>query len=131
MCRRRRRAKTTAQSRPTSPGQADEPRPGEQVQRGQGAAQAVDLLADLAAHMAQAPAQRKKLDLGLPHDLPHRRRQVADALDAGFVDQPAHALLQPGDAPGQFRFLLVVLFLRRGEEPGDPGEGAPQPDPSC
>ncbi len=113
------------------PGQADEPRPGEQVQRGQGAAQAVDLLADPAADIAQASAQRKKLDLGLPHDLLRRRRQVADALDAGFLDQPAHALLQPGDAPGRFRFLLLVLFLRRGEEPGDPGEGAPQPDPSC
>ncbi len=62
------------------PEQADKPRPGEQVQRGQGAAQAVDLLADLAADIAQASAQRKKLDLGLP---------------------------------------------------GDPGEGAPQPDPSC
>ncbi len=113
------------------PEQADEARPGEQVERGQGTAQAVDLLADPAADIAQAPAQRKKLGLGLPHDLLHRRRQVADALDAGLPDQPAHALLQPGDAPGQFRFLLLVFFLRRGEEPGDPGEGAPQPDPSC
>ncbi len=58
------------------PEQADEPRPGEQVQRGQGAAQAVDLKAEPAADVAQAPAQRKKLDLGLPHDLLHRRQRA-------------------------------------------------------